>query len=107
MSTEIGTPRAAAGASSAPLQQVDAGDLSVAYADAGPSDGPAVLLLHGWPYDIHSFVGVVPLLTARGYRSIVPYVRAYGSTRFLSAQSVRNGQQSALAFDAIALLDAL
>jgi pimeloyl-ACP methyl ester carboxylesterase len=90
-----------------PLKQVEAGELSIAYAEAGPSDGPAVLLLHGWPYDIHSYAGVVPLLAARGYRSIVPYLRGYGATRFLSSRIQRNAQQSVLAHDAIALLDAL
>jgi pimeloyl-ACP methyl ester carboxylesterase len=93
--------------SSGLLKQIDAGELNVGYAEAGPSDGPAVLLLHGWPYDIQSYAEVAPLLAASGYRSIVPYVRGYGSTRFLSSQTPRNGQQSALAYDAIALLDAL
>jgi pimeloyl-ACP methyl ester carboxylesterase len=91
----------------ASLQQIDAGVLNVGYAEAGPADGPTVVLLHGWPYDIHSFVDVAPLLAAEGYRVIVPYLRGYGSTRFLSADTVRNGQQAALALDAIALLDAL
>jgi pimeloyl-ACP methyl ester carboxylesterase len=90
-----------------PLQQIDAGVLNVGYAEAGPSDGPAVLLLHGWPYDIHSFVDVVPLLAAAGYRVIVPYVRGFGTTRFLSGDTPRNGQQAALALDTIALMDAL
>jgi pimeloyl-ACP methyl ester carboxylesterase len=90
-----------------PLQQIDAGALSVGYAEAGPGDGPAVLLLHGWPYDIHSFVDVVPLLVAAGYRTIVPYVRGFGTTRFLSGDTPRNGQQAALARDTIALMDAL
>jgi pimeloyl-ACP methyl ester carboxylesterase len=90
-----------------PLQQIDAGALSVGYAEAGPGDGPAVLLLHGWPYDIHSFVDVVPLLVAAGYRTIVPYVRGFGTTHFLSRDTVRNGQQAALALDTIALMDAL
>jgi pimeloyl-ACP methyl ester carboxylesterase len=107
MGIDMEAPRAAANAAFGPLRQVEAGELNIAYAEAGPSDGPAVLLLHGWPYDIHSFVQVVPLLAARGYRSIVPYVRGYGSTRFLSSQTPRNGQQSVLAHDAIALLDAL
>jgi len=89
------------------LQQVEAGPLSVGYADAGPADGRAVLLLHGWPYDIHSFAEVAPLLAARGYRVIVPYLRGYGTTRFLSAATVRNGQQAVLAADVIALMDAL
>jgi pimeloyl-ACP methyl ester carboxylesterase len=90
-----------------PLHQVDAGLLNVGYAEAGPADGPAVILLHGWPYDIHSYVDVAPLLSARGYRVIVPYLRGYGTTRFLSDETLRNGQQSALAVDTIALLDAL
>jgi pimeloyl-ACP methyl ester carboxylesterase len=91
----------------AALKQVDAGLLSVGYAEAGRADGPPVLLLHGWPYDIHSFVEVAPLLAAAGYRVIVPYVRGYGSTRFLSSTTKRNGQPSALARDAIDLMDAL
>jgi pimeloyl-ACP methyl ester carboxylesterase len=90
-----------------PLRQIDAGVLNVGYAEAGPTDGPAVLLLHGWPYDIHSYVDVAPLLAAEGYRVIVPYLRGYGTTRFLSDETLRNGQPSALAVDAIALLDAL
>jgi pimeloyl-ACP methyl ester carboxylesterase len=89
------------------LQQVEAGDLSVGYADVGPRSGPAVLLLHGWPYDIHSYAEVTPVLAAQGYRVIVPYLRGYGTTRFLSAATPRNGQQSVLAADAVALLDAL
>jgi pimeloyl-ACP methyl ester carboxylesterase len=87
--------------------QVDAGVLSVGYADVGPRDGPAVLLLHGWPYDIHSYAEVAPLLAAEGYRSVIPYLRGYGTTRFLSDETPRNGQQAALAADAIAFLDAL
>ena len=89
------------------LKQIDAGSLSVGYAEAGPPDGPAVMLLHGWPYDIHSFADATPLLAARGYRVVVPYLRGYGATRFLSDATPRNGQQSALADDAIALMDAL
>jgi pimeloyl-ACP methyl ester carboxylesterase len=89
------------------MKQIAAGDLSVGYAEAGPPDGPAVLLLHGWPYDIHSYVDVAPLLAARGYRVIVPYLRGYGSTHFLSSETPRNGQQSVLALDAIAFMDAL
>jgi pimeloyl-ACP methyl ester carboxylesterase len=91
----------------ASLKQVDAGALSVSYVDAGPTGGPAVLLLHGWPYDIHSFVEVTPLLAAAGYRVVVPYVRGYGGTRFRSSETVRNGQQSVLAHDVIELMDAL
>jgi pimeloyl-ACP methyl ester carboxylesterase len=90
-----------------PLKQVDAGVLNVGYAEAGPTDGPAVVLLHGWPYDIHSYVEVVPLLAAAGYRAIVPYLRGFGTTRFLSDATVRNGEQAALAVDVIALMDAL
>jgi pimeloyl-ACP methyl ester carboxylesterase len=88
-------------------KQIDAGLLNVAYIDAGPADGPPALLLHGWPYDIRSYVDVVPILASAGYRVIVPYLRGYGATRFLSGDTFRNGQQSALAVDAIALLDAL
>jgi pimeloyl-ACP methyl ester carboxylesterase len=90
-----------------PLKQIDAGLLNVGYIDAGPADGPAVVLLHGWPYDIHSYVDVAPLLTAHGYRVVIPYLRGYGTTRFLSEQTFRNGQQSVLAVDAIALMDVL
>jgi pimeloyl-ACP methyl ester carboxylesterase len=90
-----------------PLKQVDAGVLNVGYAEAGPADGPAVLLLHGWPYDIHSYVEVAPLLVAGGYRVVVPYLRGYGTTRFLSSGTFRNGQQSAPAVDTVALMDAL
>jgi pimeloyl-ACP methyl ester carboxylesterase len=89
------------------LKQIDAGVLNVGYAEAGPTDGPAVILLHGWPYDIHSYVDVAPLLAESGYRAIVPYLRGYGSTRFLSSEAFRNGQQSVLALDTIALMDAL
>jgi pimeloyl-ACP methyl ester carboxylesterase len=89
------------------LKQIDAGLLNVGYAEAGPADGPAVILLHGWPYDIYSFVDVAPLLASVGYRSIVPYVRGYGTTRFLSSDTFRNGQQSAVALDLIAFMDAL
>jgi pimeloyl-ACP methyl ester carboxylesterase len=89
------------------LKQVDAGLLNVGYAEAGPADGRVVLLLHGWPYDIHSFADVTPLLVAAGYRMIVPYLRGYGTTRFLSDATVPNGQQSVLGVDAIALMDAL
>ena len=89
------------------LKQIDAGLLNVGYAEAGPADGPAVLLLHGWPYDIHSYVDVAPLLASAGYRVIVPYLRGYGTTRFLSGDTFRNGQQSVVALDIIALMDAL
>ena len=91
----------------ATLKQIDAGLLNVGYAEAGPANGPAVILLHGWPYDIHSYVDVAPLLASAGYRVIVPYVRGYGTTRFLSSATVRNGQQSVVAVDIIALMDAL
>jgi pimeloyl-ACP methyl ester carboxylesterase len=90
-----------------PLKQIDAGVLSVAYAEAGPPDGSPVILLHGWPYDIYSFVDVAPLLASAGYRVIVPYLRGYGATRFLSSDTVRNGQPSAIASDAVAFMDAL
>ncbi len=89
------------------LKQIDAGLLNVGYAEAGPANGPAVILLHGWPYDIYSFVDVAPLLAAAGYRVIVPYLRGYGTTRFLSSDTLRNGQQSVIAVDVIALMDAL
>jgi pimeloyl-ACP methyl ester carboxylesterase len=89
------------------LKQIDAGVLDVGYAEAGSSDGPAVMLLHGWPYDIHSYVDVAPLLAAAGYRVIVPHLRGYGSTRFLSPETFRNGQQSVTAVDIVALMDAL
>jgi pimeloyl-ACP methyl ester carboxylesterase len=89
------------------VKQIDAGLLNVGYVEAGPAEGPAVVLLHGWPYDIHSYEEVAPLLASNGYHVIVPYLRGYGTTRFLSDQSVRNGQQSAVALDTIALMDAL
>ncbi len=89
------------------LKQIDAGVLNVSYAEVGASDDPAVILLHGWPYDIHSFVDVAPILASTGYRVIVPYLRGYGMTRFLSDATLRNGQPSALALDTIALMDAL
>ncbi|MCC2628391.1 MAG: alpha/beta hydrolase [Thermomicrobiales bacterium] len=88
-------------------KQLEAGVLNVGYAEAGPTDGPAVILLHGWPYDIHSYVDVAPLLAQAGYRAIVPYLRGYGTTHFLSGATLRNGQQSVLALDTIALMDAL
>jgi pimeloyl-ACP methyl ester carboxylesterase len=90
-----------------PLKQVDAGLLNVGYAEAGPVGGPAVILLHGWPYDIYSFADVTPALASAGYRVIVPFVRGYGTTRFLSDDTPRNGQQSVLALDVIALMDTL
>jgi pimeloyl-ACP methyl ester carboxylesterase len=89
------------------FKQVDAGVLNIGYAEDGPADGPPVILLHGWPYDIHSYVDVAPILADRGFRVIVPYLRGYGSTTFLSDAEVRNGQQAAVASDVIALMDAL
>lgn len=91
----------------ASLKQVNAGVLSVGYAEAGPADGHAVMLLHGWPYDIHSYVDVAALLASAGYRAIVPYVRGYGTTRFLSSKTFRNAQPAAVALDVIDLMDAL
>ncbi|KVD74521.1 alpha/beta hydrolase [Burkholderia sp. ABCPW 14] len=89
------------------IHQIDAGPLNVGYAQLGPKDGPVVILLHGWPYDIHSFVDVAPLLASAGYRVVVPYLRGYGSTRFLSEDTPRNGQQAVIAADIVALMDAL
>lgn len=89
------------------VQQINAGDLNIGYAEVGPAKGPAVILLHGWPYDIHSFAEVAPLLAAKGYRVIVPFLRGYGSTTFLSSETMRNAQQSAVAQDIINLMDAL
>ncbi|ARP84775.1 alpha/beta hydrolase [Bordetella genomosp. 8] len=91
----------------APLRNVNAGPLNVGYAEAGPATGPVVILLHGWPHDIHSYADVAPLLAAAGYRVIVPYLRGYGTTRFLSADTPRNGQQSVFAADLIVLMDSL
>lgn len=90
-----------------PLKQIDAGVLNIGYAEAGSANGAPVILLHGWPYDIYSYVDVVPVLAAAGYRVIVPYLRGYGTTRFLSADTFRNGQQSVVAVDIIALMDAM
>jgi pimeloyl-ACP methyl ester carboxylesterase len=104
---DVQTAAPAARSSFGPLKQIDAGLLNVGYAEVGPPQGPAVILLHGWPYDIHSFVDVAPLLAAKGYRVIVPYIRGYGTTRFLSDETFRNGQPAALAVDIIALMDAL
>ena len=89
------------------IEQIDAGLLNIGYVDTGPKDGQPVILLHGWPYDIYAFVDVAPILAAQGYRVIVPYLRGYGSTRFLSNETMRNGQQAAVAVDIIALMDAL
>src|SRR3954447_1983315 len=100
-------PAPAPHTSFASLKQVDAGVLNIGYAEDGPADGPPVILLHGWPYDIHSYVDVAPLLAARGFRVIVPFLRGFGSTNFLSDATVRNGQQAAVAQDTIALMDAL
>jgi len=97
----------AAAAALGEVRQIDAGVLSVGYAEAGPAEGPAALLLHGWPYDIHSYADATSILAARGYRVIVPFLRGHGSTRFRSEQTPRNGQQSVVAVDAVALLDAL
>lgn len=89
------------------IRQIRAGTLDVGYVDVGPANGPVAVLLHGWPYDIHAFADVAPRLTAAGYRVIIPYLRGYGSTRFLSSDTPRNGQQAAIAVDIIALMDAL
>jgi len=101
------TPAGSTRNSFAPLKQVDAGPLNVSYAEAGPAGGPPVILLHGWPYDIYSFIDVAPLLASAGYRVIVPYVRGYGTTRFLSSDTFRNGQPAAVASDVVDLMDAL
>jgi pimeloyl-ACP methyl ester carboxylesterase len=107
--TPAALPTIQQGANSAfgALKQVDAGLLNVGYAEAGPAGGPAVILLHGWPYDIHSYGEVAPLLAAKGYRVLVPFLRGYGTTRFLSNETLRNGQQSVIAVDIINLMDAL
>ncbi len=89
------------------IKQIKAGDLDIGYVDAGPANAPVVLLFHGWPYDIHSYVDVVPRLVAAGYRTIVPYLRGFGSTRFLSGETMRNGQQAVMAQDTLAMMDAL
>ena len=106
-SIKLGTIKPGTNTSFGSLKQIDAGVLNVGYAEAGPADGPAVILLHGWPYDIHSFVDVAPALASAGYRVIVPHLRGYGTTRFLASETVRNGQQSVIAVDIIALMDAL
>jgi pimeloyl-ACP methyl ester carboxylesterase len=108
--SEAGTAQTATGAGGGSLghiKQIDAGPLNIGYAELGPASGPAVILLHGWPYDIHSYADVAPILMAAGHRVIVPHLRGYGSTNFLSAQTPRNGQQAALAGDVLALMDAL
>lgn len=109
VTAQAASARAAAPSPSSfgPAKQVDAGPLSIGYVEMGPATGPVVLLFHGWPYDIHAFVDVAPLLAARGYRVIIPYLRGYGSTVFRSADTFRNAQQAAVAQDGIALMDAL
>jgi pimeloyl-ACP methyl ester carboxylesterase len=102
-----GAQSARARTSMGPLKQIDAGVLNIGYAEAGPASGPVVVLLHGWPYDIHSFVEVAPRLAAAGYRVLTPYLRGYGTTRFLSSATLRNGQPSALALDAVEFMNAL
>jgi pimeloyl-ACP methyl ester carboxylesterase len=102
-----GSVKAGGNTSFASLKQINAGLLNVGYAEAGPADGKPVILLHGWPYDIHAFVDVAPILASAGYRVIIPHVRGYGTTTFLSDATFRNGQPSALAADTIALMDAL
>jgi pimeloyl-ACP methyl ester carboxylesterase len=104
---QLPTIRPGTNTSFGPLKQIDAGVLSIGYAEAGPANGPVVILLHGWPYDIYAFVDVAPLLASAGYRVIAPYLRGYGTTRFLSGETARNGQQSVVAIDVIALMDAL
>ena len=107
MTSEAPTSKTQVSTSLGPLDQIDAGLLKVGYAESGSADGPVVVLLHGWPYDIHTYADVAPLLAAAGYRVVIPYLRGYGSTRFLSEETFRNGEQAALALDAVALLDAL
>jgi len=104
---KVAAIRAGTNTSFAPLKQIDAGVLNVGYAEAGPANGEPVILLHGWPYDIHSFVDVTPLLASAGHRVIVPFLRGYGTTKFLSSETVRNGQPSALAVDLKDFLDAI
>jgi pimeloyl-ACP methyl ester carboxylesterase len=104
---DLPTIKSGTNTSFASLKQVDAGLLNVGYAETGPGNGRAVILLHGWPYDIHSYVDVAPLLASAGYRVIIPYLRGYGTTRFLSSETFRNGQQAVVALDIIALMDAL
>jgi pimeloyl-ACP methyl ester carboxylesterase len=106
-STGLATTRPGKNPGFDPVKRIDAGLLNVGYAEAGPPDGPPVILLHGWPYDIHTYLDVTRLLAPAGYRVIVPYLRGYGSTRFLSNETARNGQQAAIAVDIIALMDAL
>jgi pimeloyl-ACP methyl ester carboxylesterase len=106
-STKINPIKPGTNTSFASLKQIDAGLLNVGYAEAGPANGPVVILLHGWPYDIYSFVDVAPLLAAAGYRVFIPYLRGYGTTRFLSSGTFRNGQPSVVGVDIIAFMDAL
>jgi alpha-beta hydrolase superfamily lysophospholipase len=106
-SADLPTTKPGTNTSFASIKQINAGLLNVGYAEAGPANGSAVILLHGWPYDIHSYVDVAPLLASAGYRVIVPYLRGYGPTRFLSSETFRNGQPSAVAVDIIAFMDAL
>jgi pimeloyl-ACP methyl ester carboxylesterase len=96
-----------ASAALGPVQQIEADPVGVAYVEVGSADGPPVILLHGWPYDIYSFIDVAPLLASKGYRVIVPYLRGFGPTRFLSSDTVRNGQPTAVASDTVAMMDAL
>ncbi len=105
--TEVPPIKPGTTASFGPLKQIDASLLNIGYAEAGPATGPAVMLLHGWPYDIYSFVDVAPILASKGYRVIVPYLRGYGTTRFLSSGTFRNGEPAVVALDIIALMDAL
>ena len=105
--TRLPPIKAGTNKSFAALKQINAGVVNIGYAEAGPADGPPVVLLHGWPYDIYSYVDVAPVLASAGYRVIVPYLRGYGTTRFLSGDTTRNGQQSVVAVDIIALMDAL
>lgn len=106
-SAALGGIRPGAHTSFGPLKQVEAGDLTIGYAEAGPATGSPVILFHGWPYDIHSYVDVAPALAAAGYRVLVPYLRGYGTTRFRAQDTPRNGQQAALAADALNFMDAL
>ena len=105
--SRLSGPKPETSTSFSPLKQIDAGLLRVAYAETGPATGSPVILLHGWPYDIHSYIDVAPILASTGYRVIVPYLRGYGATRFRSDETFRNGQPSALALDTVALMDAL
>ncbi|UPK36350.1 alpha/beta hydrolase [Bradyrhizobium sp. 186] len=101
------TRSSATNASFGAIKQIDAGVLNVGYAEVGPATGPVAILLHGWPYDIHSYVDVAPILAQAGYRVIIPYLRGYGTTHFLSSETPRNGEPAAMAVDIIALMDAL